>query len=64
MPVYAITEGPGLVAIAPLIAIATAGVVVGTLAGQHVLAAVPERLFRGVVALLLLALGIVVLAGA
>jgi uncharacterized membrane protein YfcA len=61
MPVYAITQGSSLVAIAPLIAIATAGVVVGPLAGQHALAAVPERLFRTVIALLLLALGVVVL---
>lgn len=61
MPVYAITQGPGLVAIAPLIAIATAGVVVGTIAGQHALAAVPERLFRTVVATLLVTLGVLVL---
>ena len=64
MPIYALTDGPGLRAVAPLIAVATAGVVVGTLAGHRVLAAVPERLFRVVVALLLVALGVLVLAGA
>jgi uncharacterized membrane protein YfcA len=64
MPVYAWTDGARLAAIAPLIALATSGVVFGTLVGHRVLAAVPERLFRVVVALLLLALGFVVLAGA
>ena len=52
---------PGWSRIAPLIALATAGVVLGTLVGHRVLAAVPERLFRVVVALLLLALGVVVI---
>ena len=62
MPVYAWTDGPGLVTLAPLIALATAGVALGTLVGHRVLSAVPERLFRVVVALLLLALGVVVIA--
>jgi uncharacterized membrane protein YfcA len=61
MPVYALTEGAALMTIAPLIAVATVGVVVGTLAGQHALAAVPERLFRTVIATLLVALGVLVL---
>ena len=64
MPVYAWTDGARLAAVAPLIGVATAGVMVGTLAGHRVLAAVPERLFRVVVALLLLALGVVVIATA
>jgi uncharacterized protein len=64
MPVYAWTDGARLAAITPLIALATAGVVAGTLAGHRVLAGVPEHLFRIVVALLLLALGAVVIAGA
>ena len=61
MPVYAWTDGARLAAIAPLIALATGGVVVGTLFGHRVLAAVPERVFRTLVALLLLALGVVVI---
>ena len=63
MPVYAWTDGARLAAIAPLIALATGGVVAGTLAGHHILAGVPERLFRTIVALLLLALGVVVIYG-
>jgi uncharacterized membrane protein YfcA len=64
MPIYAITDGDRLWAIAPLIVLATAGVVTGTLAGHRVLAAVPQPLFRRVVAVLLFALGVVVIAGA
>lgn len=63
MPIYAITDGAGLRAIAPLIVLATAGVVTGTLAGHRVLAAVPQPLFRRVVAVLLIVLGVVVIYG-
>jgi uncharacterized membrane protein YfcA len=58
MPVYALTDGPALRAEARLIALAAAGVVVGTLAGHRVLALVPERLYRRVVAALLIVLGV------
>jgi uncharacterized membrane protein YfcA len=57
MPVYLATEWSGLQDLWPLIAIATAGVVAGTLAGARLLRGVPEPIFRRVVALLLLALG-------
>jgi uncharacterized membrane protein YfcA len=57
MPVYLATEWAGLQAIWPAIAVATAGVVAGTLAGRRVLANVPEAAFRRVVAILLLVLG-------
>jgi uncharacterized membrane protein YfcA len=57
MPVYLATEWSALRAIWPLVAVATAGVVAGTLAGRRVLARVPEAVFRRVVAGLLLALG-------
>lgn len=62
VPVYIATERAGLLSIWPLIAIATVGVVVGTLTGMRLLTLVPERLFRPLVALLLLALGIWMLA--
>jgi uncharacterized membrane protein YfcA len=58
MPVYLATEWAALRAIWPLIAIATAGVVIGTLTGRRVLARVPERIFRRVVSVLLIALGL------
>ena len=57
MPVYLATEWAALQGIWPLIAVATAGVVAGTLGGRRVLARVPETAFRRVVAGLLLALG-------
>ncbi|HYT66082.1 MAG TPA: sulfite exporter TauE/SafE family protein [Vicinamibacterales bacterium] len=57
MPVYLAMEWNSLAAVWPLISIATAGVVAGTLGGRRVLARVPEATFRRVVAVLLLALG-------
>lgn len=57
MPVYLATEWSDLRTMWPLIALATSGVVVGTLAGRRVLARVPEPIFRRVVSILLLALG-------
>jgi uncharacterized membrane protein YfcA len=57
MPVYLATEWGGLQSLWPLIAIATAGVVAGTLAGARLLGRVPELVFRRLVAVLLLCLG-------
>src|SRR6266540_6498189 len=57
MPVYLATQWTELRAAWPLIAIATAGVVAGTLAGRRVLSFVPEPVFRRLVSVLLLALG-------
>jgi hypothetical protein len=61
MPVYLATEGPALVDMAGTIALLTAGVVVGTLAGEGVLRRLPEDIFRRAVATMLVALGIVML---
>lgn len=57
MPVYLISNGPGIVAIWPLIAIATAAGVVGTLTGRVLLHAIPESLFKRGVAAALVILG-------
>ena len=56
MPVYVATEADRLV-LGPAIIVATAGTVAGTLAGERVLKRIPPRLFRKLVALLVLALG-------
>ncbi|HLJ72992.1 MAG TPA: sulfite exporter TauE/SafE family protein [Thermoanaerobaculia bacterium] len=61
MPVYAISEGRALVAVWPLIAIATAGVVAGTLLGRAILGRIPEKPFRRIVAALILILGVAML---
>jgi uncharacterized membrane protein YfcA len=61
MPVYAIGEGRALLAVWPLIAIATVCVIAGTLLGRMLLGRVPEKFFRRVVAALILALGVTML---
>jgi uncharacterized membrane protein YfcA len=63
MPVYLVAERGEVAAIWPLVAIATAGVVVGTLAGERVLTRVPQRRFRQVLGVLILLLGVGLLYG-
>lgn len=58
MPVYLATEGAELWARRTLIAASAAGVVAGTLLGKKILGRIPEALFRRVVAVLVLALGL------
>jgi hypothetical protein len=58
MPVYAVTAGAALLPLWPSIAIATAGVLAGTVLGTRMLRHIPEALFRRLVALLVLALGV------
>jgi uncharacterized membrane protein YfcA len=57
MPVYFVAERAELVRIWPVIALATAGVLAGTVGGARLLRRVPEARFRTVVSGLLLALG-------
>jgi hypothetical protein len=57
MPVYFVTERDGVMALAGLVALATVGVVAGTLIGKRVLVRIPERRFRLIVAGLLAILG-------
>jgi hypothetical protein len=61
MPVYLATVGHEVFAVWPLVAIATAGVILGTLFGGRLLAGIPETRFRPMVALVLAALGIAML---
>jgi uncharacterized protein len=63
MPVYLVVDREAVAAIWPLVLIATAGVVAGTLAGERLLVRVPERRFRQVVGALILILGIATLVG-
>jgi uncharacterized membrane protein YfcA len=58
MPVYFLVQAEELASIWPLIAVATAGVVAGTLLGERVLRRIPEAVFRKLVAALILALGV------
>ena len=61
LPIYLYQEHDRLLGIWPAIAVATAGVMIGTAAGGDLLRRVPDRLFRRVVAVTLLVLGMVVL---
>jgi uncharacterized protein len=58
MPVYVYIEHSRMLQEWPIIALATAGVVVGTLGGGRVLKRIPPQLFRKVVGLLVLLLGL------
>ena len=57
MPVYFATELDAIMRIWPLVLIATAGTLAGTLLGVRTLRRIPETVFRRVVAVLLLLLG-------
>lgn len=61
LPVYLATEGRAVAAVWPLPAVATAGVIVGTLAGERWLRRIPEKVFKGIVSALILALGVAIL---
>lgn len=58
MPVYAVVQGPQLVELWQPIAVASAGVAAGTLAGYRLLKRIPEPVFRRVVAVLIGVLGL------
>lgn len=57
MPVYFITEGQNLLRIWPLITIAAAGCIFGTLIGKKLLSVFSEKVFRRIVSCSLVALG-------
>lgn len=62
MPVYVVNDGRRLVEMAPTIGLATLAAVAGTVAGERILTRIPRRLFRKLVALLVLALGVYMLS--
>jgi uncharacterized membrane protein YfcA len=58
LPVYLITQWREIVDVWPLLAIAIVGVMIGTVVGARVLKGIPQPVFRRVIAVLLLALGV------
>jgi uncharacterized protein len=58
MPVYAVMQSNEVLHIWPILLLAIIGVIVGTIAGERVLRKIPEPLFRRVVSLIILGLGI------
>jgi uncharacterized membrane protein YfcA len=61
MPVYVVVERAQVAAIWSLVVIASVGVAAGTLAGQRMLAIVPEERFKQIVGAIILLLGIAML---
>ena len=59
MPVYFASEAHQLASVWPYLVLGTIGVVAGTLIGQRVLIRIPEKVFRRVVAMIILLLGFV-----
>jgi uncharacterized membrane protein YfcA len=57
IPVYLVAQGREILDVWPFVLVATLGVVAGTALGARVLGRIPQRMFRRVVAALLLALG-------
>ncbi|MBX6331283.1 MAG: sulfite exporter TauE/SafE family protein [Gemmatimonadaceae bacterium] len=62
MPVYLATQWRAIAAVWPLVLTATAAVVLGTVLGTRALRHLPQRTFRRIIAVLLLALGIYMIA--
>lgn len=58
VPVYVWTSGAEMLAARDVIVVATAGVVIGTFAGSHLLLRLPARTFRRVIGAILILLGI------
>ena len=56
MPVYFATSSSALLAAWPIVVIATGGALAGTVAGRALLGGIPERIFRRIVAVLLVLL--------
>jgi uncharacterized membrane protein YfcA len=57
MPIYFVTQQQAISTLWSWIAVATVGVIIGTMLGSRVLSAMPESWFRGVLAVILAALG-------
>jgi uncharacterized protein len=58
MPVYAVMQSRQVLNVWPLLLLTIIGVVTGTLAGARVLRKIPDALFRRILALIILALGV------
>lgn len=61
LPVYATAQWGALIELARPVAVVTAGAIIGTLIGRPILGRLPEPLFRRVVSVMILALGVYLL---
>jgi len=64
LPVYLALEGEKIAQQWPALVTATLTAIIGTLVGQRILSRVPENIYRPMVSLLILALGVYMLASA
>lgn len=64
LPVYLVMQGDDILRVWPLVAVATLGTLLGTVAGASLLRKVPEALYRRVVSVIILALGVFMLSRA
>lgn len=64
VPVYLGFQSHSIARILPLIGLMAAGVLVGTVTGKGILSRIPEPIFRRVVGVVILALGVAMLSGA
>lgn len=62
LPVYLATEWRAILGIWPVVVAATAAVIVGTVLGTRLLGRLPQRLFRRMIAVLLIGLGLYMVA--
>jgi uncharacterized membrane protein YfcA len=58
MPVYLLDQHERLFSIFPMLLVSIAGVIIGTIAGSHLLNRIPERSFKRLVSVVVLVLGI------
>jgi uncharacterized membrane protein YfcA len=63
LPVYVVAEGPEIAALWPVLAAASAAILVGTAIGTRVLARLPQEGFHRVVGVALIALGVFMIVG-
>jgi len=61
MPVYAVVQGKQVLDIWPILLLAIIGVAIGTFVGERILRRIPEPLFRRIVSVIVLALGVALL---
>ncbi|MBZ0187678.1 MAG: sulfite exporter TauE/SafE family protein [Candidatus Obscuribacterales bacterium] len=64
MPVYFAYRLEDLLAWSPFIAVAVSGIVIGTISGKYLLSKIPDKIFKRVVAIVILVLGLSMLFAA
>jgi uncharacterized membrane protein YfcA len=61
MPVYLMTQGDEIVGLWPVLVAATVGALIGTVCGARILKRIPEPIYRRLISMMVLALGVYML---